>query len=162
MSESTDRARASESPETIEQIIEIRDPSIDTARVMEEIRATLERHGPLREPPKMELSPHALNDPNALAFLLQQAQFVHDRVWIEVDTIPQNGSPLRRMMSRARRAAHELAVYYVNRHAGQQVYFNATVVRALQLLAARDAELASLREEMEGLRKRIEALESDG
>lgn len=162
MSESTDPPRTSERPRTIEQIIEIRDPSIDTARVMEEIRATLERHGPLREPPKMELSPQALDDPDALAFLLKQAQFVHDRVWIEVDAIPPDGSPLRRMMAKARRAAHDLVVYYVNRHAGQQVYFNATVVRALQLLAARDAELASLREEVERLEHRIRSLESEG
>lgn len=129
---------------------------------MAEIRATLQRHAPLSSPSVPNQEALAEDDQTALAFLLQQAQFVHDRVWIEADAPPTEVSAMRRLAALAKRAAHEMAVYYVNKHAGQQVYFNATVVRVLRVLAARDADCAAMREEIAEMRRRIQDLESRG
>ncbi|MBI5878453.1 MAG: hypothetical protein HZB53_12460 [Chloroflexi bacterium] len=141
----------------LEQIVEIRDPAVNVDDVMAQIRATLAAHGPLMPPDVPPLG--AQSDDGALAFHLTQANLTYDQVFVEMNVMRPNVPLLGGWLARLKARAHELAVYYVNQHAGLQVNFNSSLVRVLSLLAARDAEVRALRADLERLRARLDELE---
>jgi hypothetical protein len=153
-----------------EAVIEIRDPTIDIPAIMDEIRAGLARRGyqdhdfddafPAFTPdgfPGPEWVARLQIDPE-LAYLLEQAAEGHDRIAVAMDVrapqVPVGAGALLRL----KRAAHELAVFYVNQLANRQVQVNTHLVRAVARLAADQAALrrenASLREQLDELRGR--------
>jgi hypothetical protein len=142
----------------LEQIIEIRDPAVDVTQVMAKIRAMLAAHGPVMPP---DLPPLGMQgDDGALAFHMTQANLSYDQVFVEMNVMRPNVPLIGAWLARLKARAHELAVYYVNQHAGLQVNYNASVVQVLGLLAAREAEVRALRAELDALRKRVSELES--
>ncbi len=142
----------------LEQIVEIRDPAVDVMQVMAQIRAMLAEHGPVMPP---DVPPLGMKgDDGALAFHMTQANLSYDQVFVEMNVIRPNVPLLGGLLTRLKARAHELAVYYVNQHAGLQVNFNASVVQVLGLLAAREAEVRALRAELDALRARVAELES--
>lgn len=142
----------------LEQIIEIRDPAVDVTQVMAQIRSMLAAHGPVMPPDVPPLGMQG--DDGALAFHMTQANLSYDQVFVEMNVMRPNVPLIGGLLARLKARAHELAVYYVNQHAGLQVNYNASVVQVLGLLAAREAEARALRAELDALRKRVAELES--
>ena len=145
----------------LERIVEIRNPAVDVTQVMADIRETLRQHGPFQQPnvPAFGMVPDEGTD--ALAFHLQQANLNYDQVFVEVNVIRPRIPVIGGLVMRTKTLLHELAVYYVNLHAGQQINVNASLVRALNVLAqSREQELAVLRSEVARLAERIAVLES--
>jgi len=159
MSNTTSRD-ADPAPE-LENIIEIQNPSVDVAKVMADIRATLSAHGPLKQPsvPAFGMAPIA--GEGELAFQLSQANLNYDQVWAEVNVIKSPIPVVGSVVGRAKAMLHELAVYYVNMHAAKQINVNSAIVRVLNaLVQSQSAELAALHSELEQLRARVAELES--
>lgn len=142
----------------LEQIVEIRDPAVDVTQVMAQIRAMLAAHGPVIPPDVPPLGMQG--DDGALAFHMTQANLSYDQVFVEMNVMRPNVPLIGALLARLKARAHELAVYYVNQHAGLQVNYNASVVQVLGLLAAREAEVRALHAELEALRRRVSELES--
>lgn len=153
-----------------EAVIEIRDPSIDIVAIMDEIRAGLAQRGYQDSDFEDEFPAFTpdgfpgpawvarLNIDPEMAYLLEQAAEGHDRIAVSMDVrapqVPVGAGALLRL----KRAAHELAVFYVNQLANRQVQVNTNLVRAVARLAADQAALrrenAALREQLDELRGR--------
>ena len=93
------------------------------------------------------------------------ADSVHVQPFLTPVTIPIVGG----LWQRIRTSAHQLVVFYVNRHAGAQVLFNREITNGLREVVqdldedggpATEVEVAALRAEVRSLRERLERLEA--
>lgn len=98
---------------------------------------------------------------------LMEADLIKDAISLEVSLTPSSLPLLGGLWQRARMAAHQLVVFYVNRLAGAQAAFNREIVAGLTALvrdlehgesAALEAEVARLRAEVQALRAEVQAL----
>jgi hypothetical protein len=145
----------------LEQIVEIHAPAVDVTRVMAEIRQTLLRHGPFAQPDVPSFGVATEDGEGALALYLSQANLNYDQVWVEVNIVGRKVPLLGGLVMRLKAALHELAVYYVNLHAGKQIDVNASLVRIVNALSRKsEQDVNALRDEIALLRARIAELET--
>lgn len=98
---------------------------------------------------------------------LMEADLIKDAIFLEVSLTPSSLPLLGGLWQRARMAAHQLVVFYVNRLAGAQAAFNREIVASLialvrdlerDELVALEAEVTRLRAEVQDLQAEVEAL----
>ncbi len=100
---------------------------------------------------------------------LTEADAIKDAIAVELSLAPSSLPLLGSLWQRARMAAHQLVVFYVNRLAGAQAAFNRELLAALIALvrdlersepAALEAEVARLRAEIQALQAEVKALQA--
>ena len=162
-----------------DDLLEIRDPEIDPEQIMSRIRERIHQRrselgyepgqfpsfGGIVFPGKPDDIPY---DPN-LYYHLETA----NKIYLEVDTEPLlTSSPatripvLGRFWTLLRFAAHQLALFYVNRAITQQTNINRHMISTLNLLTATTQEqqraIMDLEEEVKILREKLEAVLETG
>jgi hypothetical protein len=99
---------------------------------------------------------------------IDEAAVLADSVHVQPFLTPASAPIVGRLWQRVRASAHQLVVYYVNRHAGAQVQFNREITSGLRELVqdldedggpATGVEVAALRAEVRMLRERLDRLE---
>ena len=148
--------------------LEIDDPEIDPAEIVEWIRSRIDqRREALGEPrddfPTFGAAAYP-GEPEGefdvdLYYHLRQANEAYPQVGVGSDLVPSPVSRLPlvgRLWARVRTEAHNLVLFYLNKLAGQQAAVNRHLVSALNRLViqveAQEAELGRLRDEVERLR----------
>ena len=94
---------------------------------------------------------------------LRRANATADRIAVTQQVSEQHVPLIGGMLRRVRQALHQLVVYYVNMLAGKQILFNESIAAAVTGIAAgleHDAEVDSLRAEIQRLQARLSALEA--
>jgi len=147
------------------EMIQIDLPEIDRDALLARIQENMRSHN-LVDPPSfpvfevMSSSRRAASHTSAsssLEFDLQQAHEAYTQTWV---TMPPLTSRLP-LVGRIKQAFHRLVLYYVNLLASQQMVVNAAILRVLnRLVAAPDADLAALQDEIATLRARVAQLEA--
>jgi hypothetical protein len=158
------------SPELNEDLVEIRDPEIETAQIMEQIQERVQNRradlgqvqqdfpvfGAAAMPGEPEDIPVNVNLYHYLRLVNKSYNLFETGA--DVQLSPATRVPiLGRIWSIVRRRAHELVMFYVNRNIEHQVMVNQQIVSALNLLTASLEEQQRLTLEMQ---KEIEALRS--
>jgi hypothetical protein len=157
----------------LEEIIEIRDPEINVAEIMEEIRRNIRRRRSETQgedvafPAFAGLSPATeLTDEleKVLHHHLSEASLHHNKIGVALQFMPRPVPLVGRLWTAFRREAHNLVIFYVNTLAARQITFNDHVLRALNALAqmvVRESrvEVARLKAELQTLQKRVDQLE---
>ncbi|MBI3957701.1 MAG: hypothetical protein HY328_02740 [Chloroflexi bacterium] len=157
-----------------EEVIDIRDAEVNVEEIMGRIRERIrQRRGQAQA---QGLDYDRLVDGGAgrdvagrrlsvdFYYDLYQARQSAETIWVSLSVVGQRSPAfLGSAVSRVRRAAHELVLYYVNMLAGRQAVFNRSAVSAVSGLAASGEEmgerLEALEEEAAVLRERIAVLE---
>lgn len=155
--------------ETFANLIEIHDPEIDPAQIMEQIRERIRRRreelgypskvfptfGAAAYPEEPEGEEY---DPD-LYYHLRQANEHYYRLGIEPDLVPSPRSRiplLGSLWDRVRREAHQLVLFYVNKLAQRQVTVNRHLVSTLNRMAVQIQEqqrqIQALQDELRKLR----------
>jgi hypothetical protein len=139
---------------------------------VEELLAQIQRHLDARQGVRTGDSAPALHGDRFSAAVydaLEEAGAVLDTVRVELSLSPPHLPLIGGAWQKARRLAHDLVVYYVNRLAGAQGVFNREIVTALRGLVAdldrggpadSSEEIAELRREITTLRDQLAALRS--
>jgi len=137
------------SPDLKEELIEIRDPEIDTEHIVERIQERLEKRraelgqarqdfpvfGAAAMPGKPEDIPAVANLYHYLELL--NKSYNQFETGADVQLSPSTRLPIfGRVWSLVRRQAHELVLFYVNRNIEHQVAVNQQMVSVLNLLTA--------------------------
>lgn len=100
---------------------------------------------------------------------IDEAALLADSVHIQPFLTPVAIPVIGGLWQRIRTSAHQLVVFYVNRHAGAQVAFNREITAGLRELTqdldedggpATATEVAALRSEVRALRERLAKLEA--
>lgn len=100
---------------------------------------------------------------------IDEAGLLADSVHVQPFLTPASVPVIGGLWQRIRASAHQLVVFYVNRHAGAQVAFNREITAGLRELTqdldedggpASADEVAALRAEVRALRERLEKLEA--
>jgi hypothetical protein len=158
------------SSELSDDLVEIRDPEIETAQIMEQIQERVRNRraelghvwqnfpvfGAAAMPGEPEDIPVNANLYHYLK--LVNKSYNQFETGTDVQLSPATRVPiLGRIWSLVRRQAHELVLFYVNRNIEHQVTVNQQIVSALNLLTASLEEQRRLTLEMQ---KEIEALRS--
>jgi len=158
----------------LEEIIEIRDPEINVAEIMEEIRRNIrQRQNEARDKkvvfptfdatvtPDVELTEEM---ERVLHHHLSQANLHYDKIGVALQFMPRPVPLFGRLWTAFRREAHNLVIFYVNTLAARQITFNDHVLRALNALAqmvtgGSRAEVARLEAKLQALQQRVDQLE---
>jgi hypothetical protein len=158
----------------LEEIIEIRDPEINVAEIMEEIRRNIrQRQSEARDRkvafPTFDATVTSDAEPTeemerVLHHHLSQANLHYDKIGVALQFMPRPVPLVGRLWTAFRREAHNLVIFYVNTLAARQVTFNDHVLRALNTLAQMvvgksRAEVARLEAELRTLQERVAQLE---
>jgi hypothetical protein len=158
----------------LEEIIEIRDPEINVAEIMEEIRCNIrQRQSEVRDRKVAFPAFDAAVTPDAepteemervLHHHLSQANLHYDKIGVALQFMPRPVPLIGRLWTAFRREAHNLVIFYVNTLAARQITFNDHVLRALNALAQMvmgksQAEVARLEAELRTLQERVAQLE---
>jgi hypothetical protein len=158
----------------LEEIIEIRDPEINVAEIMEEIRRNIrQRQSGARDRKVAFPAFDATVTPDAepteemervLHHHLSQANLHYDKIGVALQFMPRPVPLIGRLWTVFRREAHNLVIFYVNTLAARQITFNDHVLRALNALAQMvmgksQAEVARLEAELRTLQERVAQLE---
>jgi len=158
----------------LEEIIEIRDPEINVAEIMEEIRRNIgQRQSEARDRKVAFPTFDATVTPEAapteemervLHHHLSQANLHYDKIGVALQFMPRPVPLIGRLWTVLRREAHNLVIFYVNTLAARQITFNDHVLRALNALAQMvmgksQAEVARLEAELRTLQERVAQLE---
>ncbi len=160
----------------LEEIIEIRDPEINVAEIMEEIRRNIrQRQSEARDRKVAFAFPtfDATVTPDAeptqemervLHHHLSQANLHYDKIGVALQFMPRPVPLIGRLWTAFRREAHNLVIFYVNTLAARQITFNDHVLRALNALAQMvmgksQAEVARLEADLQTLQERVAQLE---
>jgi hypothetical protein len=158
----------------LEEIIEIRDPEINVAEIMEEIRRNIRRRQSEARDRKVAFPTFdATVTPDAepteemegvLHHHLSQANLHYDKIGVALQFMPRPVPLIGRLWTAFRREAHNLVIFYVNTLAARQITFNDHVLRALNTLAQMvmgksRAEVARLEAELRTLQERVAQLE---
>jgi hypothetical protein len=167
----------------LEEIIEIRDPEINVAEIMEEIRRNIRRRHNETRGGKVAFPTFATVTLDAepteemekvLHHHLSQANLHYDKIGVALQFMPRPVPLIGRLWTAFRREAHNLVIFYVNTLAARQITFNDHVLRALNALAQMvmgksqaevvrlEAELRTLQERVDQLEQRLSPKETDG
>jgi hypothetical protein len=99
---------------------------------------------------------------------IEEAGVLADATFVQPVITPVHVPVVGELWQRVRRAAHNLTIFYVNRHAGAQTSFNREVVSGLREVVqeldedggtASALEIAALRSEIRLLQQRLAGLE---
>jgi hypothetical protein len=99
---------------------------------------------------------------------IDEAAVLADSVHVQPFLTPARTPVIGGLWQRVRSSAHQLVVFYVNRHAGAQVAFNREITNGVRELVqeldedggpANALEVAALRAEVRALRERLDRLE---
>lgn len=147
-----------------EGLIEIHDPEIDPAKIMEQIRERIQRRReelgyPRRAFPTFGAAaypgePEGEDYDADLYYHLRQANQHYYQLGVEIDLIPSSGSRIPLigpLWDRIRHEAHRLVLFYVNKLAQRQLTVNRHLVSTLNRMAVQIQEQ----------RQRIRALEEE-
>ena len=147
--------------------IEVREPAIDDQALMARLRDKVEARriqGLWPESlPDFALSEPPLVDDSRLQYHLEQANALHEQVWVGLSLAPSAATQvpiLGRLWASVRRQAHQLVLYYLEKAISRQLSVNKHVVGALNRLADSHQEILALRLEVNRLQQRIEVLEA--
>jgi len=158
----------------LEEIIEIRNPEINVAEIMEEIRRNIRRrHNEARGGkvtfPTFDAALSPAIEPTeelekVLHHHLNQASLHYNRIGVASQLMPRPVPLVGRLWTAFRREAHNLVIFYVNTLAARQITFNDHALRALNALAqmvrrGSRAEVARLEAELQALQERVDQLE---
>jgi len=155
------------------EVIEIKDPEIDVAIIMEKIRQGIERHRPLYTEDvffpsfRDSITSGVEQLGREFNYELQEAVACHDRAWVSLQVFPVRLPILGSFLTKVKRELHNLVVFYVNRLAAKQTSFNTHSVRALASLSevvgrnASAMDLEQLRQEVQRLKEKVDRLEGE-
>ncbi len=155
--------------ETIDNLIEIRDPNIDPDRIMEQIRERIRQRREELGYPEQKFpvfgavaypgEPEEGDFDADLYYHLRRSNEVYNQASVEISLAPSPVTRLPvlgRLWALVRREAHNLVLFYVGGLARQQVAVNrhlvSTLNRMVVQLQEQQKELRALREEVERLR----------
>lgn len=167
----------------LEEIIEIRDPEINVAEIMEEIRRNIHQRQSEARDRKVVFPTFGATVPSdtkpteemerVLHHHLSQANLHYDKIGVALQFMPRPVPLIGRLWTAFRREAHNLVIFYVNTLAARQITFNDHVLRALNALAQvvmgksraevvrLEAELRTLQERVAQLEQRLSSEETD-
>jgi hypothetical protein len=146
-----------------EDLIEIHDPEVDPAQIMEQIRERIRRRREELGYPQQEFPPFGAaaypGEPEGafdkdLYYHLRKANDLYYQVDVEPALAPSPATQLPilgRLWGQIRQEAHNLVLFYVGKLARQQLAINRHTVSTLNRMAA---QLQELREQVEQLRER--------
>jgi hypothetical protein len=101
---------------------------------------------------------------------IEEAALLSETVFVRPFITPANLPVFGPVWQKVRNAAHQLVIFYVNRHAGAQVVFNREIVNGLRAVVqdldqdgqlATGLEVAALRAQVRDLQRRLELLEKE-
>lgn len=156
------------------EIIEIRDPEINVAEIIEEIRRNIrqrrsEAQGEDVAFPTFDAGLSPAIEPTeelekVLHHHLNQASLHYNKIGVASQLMPRPVPLVGRLWTAFRREAHNLVIFYVNTLAARQITFNDHALRALNALAqmvtrGSRAEVARLEAELQALQERVDQLE---
>ncbi|MGD1994104.1 MAG: hypothetical protein PVI59_13005 [Anaerolineae bacterium] len=147
--------------------LEIEDPEIDPAQIVEQIRSRIQRRREALGYPRDDFPTFGAaaypGEPGGdfdadLYYHLRQVNEAYPQVGVESDLAPSPVAQMPlvgRLWARVRRQAHNLVLFYLNKLAGQQAAVNRHLVSVLNRLVVRmeaqEAELECLRQAVERL-----------
>ena len=155
-----------------DDLIEIHDPEINPAQIMEQIRERIrQRRQALGEPrqvfPSFGVAEYP-GEPQGRAFdaelyhHLRRANDLYYQIGVQVELAPSPATRLPlvgRVWEQIRREAHNLVIFYLGKLIRQQVAVNRHLVSTLNRMAAesqaQQAELEAVRAEIKLLRERL-------
>lgn len=149
--------------DNLEEIIEIRDPDINVAEIMNKIRENLAK----RPPPEIDVSSLRyeawrlggyLSLEEKLEQNLQQALSLRDKVFVGDQLRPARGLVQKALIS-IKRQFHQLVRFYVDLASARQVGVNIHLSEALSALAEKVKEDE---EKIKRLEERLKKLEGGG
>jgi hypothetical protein len=158
----------------LEEIIEIRDPEINVAEIIEEIRRNIRRRRSEAQGedvtfPTFDAGLSPAIEPTeemekVLHHHLNQASLHYNQIGVASQLMPRPVPLVGRLWTAFRREAHNLVIFYVNILAARQITFNDHVLQALNALAQMvtgrsRAEVARLEAELQALQQRVDQLE---
>jgi len=154
--------------ETPDDLIEIHDPEIDPAQIMEQIRERIWRRREELGYPRQEFpifgaatypgEPEGENFDVDLYYHLRKANDLHYRIGVEASLMPSPATRLPilgRLWKRIRREAHNLVLFYLGELAQQQAAVNRHLVSTLNRVVV---QLQQQQEQLQELRGEIEQL----
>ena len=151
----------------LDGIIEIRDEQIDTAQIMQTIRANIQKRREAAQAQGIDFDTFVKGlysgnqghfDP-AVYFNLRRAASLYDRIAVRQYVSPRSVPLVGGLIQRVRGALHDLVIYYVNMLASKQSMFNESVVYALTgLVENLEKDVARQQQEMVALRQELDAL----
>jgi branched-subunit amino acid aminotransferase/4-amino-4-deoxychorismate lyase len=156
----------------LSDIVEIHADEVDVEAIMRTIRANLQQRRVTAQAQGLNFEALASGvltqnsgrfAPEVYAHL-RRANATAARIAVSQQVSEQHIPLIGRMLQRMRQALHQLVVYYVNMLAGKQMLFNESIAAAVTGMTAdmeHDAELASLRAEIQALHARLAALEAN-
>ncbi|MDA8217161.1 MAG: hypothetical protein M0Z94_06025 [Dehalococcoidales bacterium] len=154
-------------------VIEIKDPEVDVAAIMQQIRQGLAARQDMYEADVFFPSFKGGDSPTAtgeqlgteFSYELEEALRSHDRAWVSLQVAPTRIPLIGGPLSHLKYMLHNLIVFYVNQLAAKQVSFNAHSVNAVRALSqmvgarASAAEVEELRREVRELREAVVRLQ---
>ena len=173
---SSENSRAAENQPTLapDGILEIHDPEIDTAQIMEQIRERIRRRRQELGYPRETFpafgaaaypgEPESGDFDHDLYYHLRRANDLYYQIGVESALAPSPTTSvpiLGRLWGMIRREAHNLVLFYLGKSAQQQVAVNRHLVGTLNRMAVQlqqqKMELQGLREEIAQLRMTLES-----
>ena len=156
-----------------DNLVEIHDPEIDTAQIMEQIRERIRQRReqlgyPRQSFPKFGAAaypgePEGGDFDTDLYYHLRRANDLYYQIGVESSLAPSPTTSLPvigRLWGLMRREAHNLVLYYLGKSAQQQVAVNrhlvSTLNRMVVQLERQQADLRALQDEVERLRRAME------
>jgi len=155
-----------------DDLIEIHDPQIDPAQIMEQIRERIRRRRDALGEPRQTFPAFGMaaypGEPEGRDFdvdlynHLRRANDLYYQIGVQVELSPSPATRLPivgHLWQQVRREAHNLVIFYLAKLSRQQVAVNRHVVSTLNRMAAQlqaqQAELETLRTEIKRLRERL-------
>ena len=155
-----------------QRVVEIRDPEIDVAEIMDRVRERIRQRRAQAKAQGLEYDRLVDARPPVVAadhsetdfqYDLRELQISADGILVTVAMRDRQLPLLNSLFYRAEMLLHRLALKYVNQLAGRQVVFNTATANVLAVLARRveqsQARAQQLDREVNVLRERIAELE---
>ena len=158
-----------------DDVIEIHDPELDPAQLMEQIRERIRRRREALGYPRQEFptfgaaeypgEPEGENFDANLYHHLRRANDLYYRLDLGASLAPSPATQvpiLGRLWKPIRQEAHNLVLFYLGKLAGQQVTINRHIVSTLNRMAVQlqeqQRQMRALCDEVEQLRERLSTL----
>jgi hypothetical protein len=151
--------------ESVRQVFQIADPAIDQDELAHRLAVNLENHD-LQSPerwPEFAIAPIRPGErppfPDEVYVSLVRASEAYDQIWVK----PKVASSRFSLITRLKRAFHQLVIYYVNQLGERQMVVNDRLLRVVNQLVARheqsEPQIAELQQRITELEARLEQIE---
>ena len=149
-----------------DDIVEFRDPSIDSEAIMRRIREKIRERRADAESKGLDYEAFveglyadriSARFDHDLYYDLRRMSLSYNKIGVGLSLTESRIPILGAIIQRIRRALHHLVIYYVNKLAGQQARFNEYTMRALTSMTKTLEDGADV-EDMDALHREVDAL----